>query len=78
MYLGVPMVGVMLLDSLLLLEVRLDSLVPKPAVHTVKDGIQGMEVNPGETIESVSAEAEVVVEGQFLLVRLRLWMWKKV
>lgn len=62
MYLGAPMVGVMLLDSLVLTEVRLDSLVPKPAVYVVKDQSQGMEVTLGDLEK---AKAETVGEGQF-------------
>jgi len=64
MYLGAPMVGVMLLGSLILTEVRLDSLVPKPAVHVAKDGHQSTEANSGETTDPSSAKAEVVGEGQ--------------
>ena len=66
MYLGAPMVGVMLLDSLVLTEVRLDSLVPKPAVQVVKGGNQGTEANLGVTTDSSSAKTEVVGESQLL------------
>lgn len=66
MFLGAPMVGVMLLDSLVLTEVRLDSLVPASG-EAAQAGGPGHSDTSGTRTEPTGAQPEVAGETQLFV-----------